>query len=115
MSLKLRDRPILKATGISLILNCGLALSAFLYDAHKPPSVLLRIADAFAAPPGVIAAWIFAPKQHSYRAFVNAAAGALFCSVLFYAVIAWGFIKLIAFLRSDTAQDRGAGGRHVGQ
>jgi hypothetical protein len=46
---------------------------------------------------------------------VNAAAGALFCSVLFYAVIAWGFIKLIAFLRSDTAQDRGAGGRHVGQ
>jgi hypothetical protein len=97
-------RLIFKAIAISLILNCGLALSAFLYNAQRP-SVLSRVADALAAPPGVIANWIFAPKQHSYPALVTAMLGALLCSIVFYTAVTWGVLKLIAYLRSVT-QDR---------
>ncbi len=111
MSLKLRDRMIFKAIGISVLLNCGMALSASLYDTRKPPLVLLRrIADALAAPPGLIINMFGAPKQHSYHAFMNAIAGALLCSIAFYAVVAWCVMKLIAYLRSDAAGHRAAGG-----
>jgi len=108
MNLKLGDRTIFKAIGISLILNCGLALSAFLYDAQKPPLALLRqIADIFAAPPGLIIGMFGAPKQHSYEAFVNAMAGALLCSVVFYTIVAWGVLRLVTYLRSKAARKPG--------
>jgi hypothetical protein len=105
MGLKARGRLLFKAIAISLILNFGLALSSLFYNGQEP-SVLSRVADAVAAPPGVVANWIFAPKQHSYPAFLKAMVGALLCSVVFYAVVAWGVLRFISYLRSKATQDR---------
>ena len=105
MGLKFRGRLLFKAFIISLILNSGLAFLAF-YDNAQKPSVLTRIADAVAAPPGVIANFIFAPKQHSYPAFVKAVVGALLCSVVFYAVVTWAVLILVSYLRSRATHHR---------
>jgi hypothetical protein len=110
MSPKLRDSALFKSIGISLLLNCGLALSAFLSDARWPPLVLLRrVADAVAAPPGLIIG-TFGPKQHTQSAFLWAVAEALLCSIAFYAIIFFGVLRLVAYWRSGAAQRRKAGG-----
>lgn len=100
-----RDRMALKAIGISLIIVCGLALSAFLDDTRKPSLVLLRrIAHAIAAPPGVIINMFGAPHQHTVIAFIYGMAGALLFSIVFYAVVAWCVMQLVAYLRSVAAK-----------
>lgn len=101
----MRYRVIFRAIGISLIINCGLALSAFLNDTRKPSLVLLRrIAEAIAAPLGVIINTFGAPHQHTFIGFMYGMAGALLFSIVFYAVVAWCVMQLVAYLRSVAAQ-----------
>lgn len=83
----------MRAAIISFLLNLGLALSAVYPGSQGSPSLLARIADIIAAPPGAIAKLAFSPQQHTADAIIVAAAESLACSFLFYLLIAWVILK----------------------
>ena len=87
---------VLKAVAFSALLNLFLVLSEF---AAAPKggdrSLFVQIADAIAAPPGLVAKMAFAPKQHTVNAFVVSAAESLICSFVFYVLLAWAVLKLL--------------------
>jgi hypothetical protein len=88
-----RDRHLLKAVTISVFVNVGLALSAFYPGSPRKPSLLARIADVVAAPPGAISQLLFSPQQHTAHAFIVAAAESFVCSFVFYLLVAWIILR----------------------
>jgi hypothetical protein len=91
------------AFGISTALNLGLLLSAALYDPRKPPSVLSRAADVLTTPPGIIVGWLFTPT-HTGRVMVEA----VFCSLVFYAIVVWAILELVAHLSHRGHKNEGS-------
>ena len=85
---------ILRAFGLSALLNLCLVLSQFAGLERDRYGWLLRLTDAIAYPPGLIAKCLFAPKQHSVHAFAVSATESLLCSVLVYALLLWLVLEL---------------------
>jgi hypothetical protein len=106
MSLSPQCRLILKALMISVALNCVLLVMSVFGGSPEGGSLVARIADAIAAPPGAIAQRVFAPKKHSVGAFVAAATESLAWSIIFYAIVALLILEGFNFLRKR----RGANG-----
>lgn len=73
-------------TAFSFALNAALITISLLGGSQNGGSIVLRIADTIAAPPGVQAERVFAPSEHSVGAFAVAAAASLMWSLFFYAV-----------------------------
>jgi hypothetical protein len=86
---------VLKAIAFSALLNLCLVFSAFASIPNESHNLFVKIADAIAAPPGVISELAFTPKQHTVHAFVLAAAESLVCSFVFYALVAWAVLELL--------------------
>jgi hypothetical protein len=99
MKVILQRQLMLKALTISIAVNGAMVFMSLL---GGPESLLVRIADAIAAPPGVIAKWVFQPREHSVGAFVAAAAESLGFSVLFYAIAVLLILKAVNWLRSGS-------------
>lgn len=81
-------RLFLKALIVSILLNGLMILLSMFSGTSGVRSLMVRIGDAIAAPPGVIARWAFQPREHSVGAFVTAAGESLVFSILFYAAAA---------------------------
>jgi hypothetical protein len=109
MTASLQRRILLKAVIISVILNCGMVLMSL--PGHSPTgtSAMVRIADAIAAPPGLIAERIFAPREHSVGAFIAAAAESLAFSVIFYAVVALVILGAASWIQLGRRERHGSG------
>jgi hypothetical protein len=95
-----RNRMLGKAFSTSLVVNALMALLGMAASAFAPMSVLGKVSDLIAAPTGYLIGTLIQPKVHSAGAFVAAALEGLIFSVVFYAALAWGVLKLIAILRS---------------
>jgi len=105
MKREYHPRSVLLAVALSALLNLLLALSAFAGVRKGERNLFGRIADAIAAPPGIIANALFAPKQHSVHAFAFAAVMSLICSFVFYALLIWGVLEFSAFWKAHQRQD----------
>jgi len=81
------------AFGLSALINLCLVLSQFAGLERDRYGWLLRVTDAVAYPPGLIAKFLFAPKQHTVHAFAVAAMESLLCSLLVYALLLWFVLK----------------------
>lgn len=107
MTTRAKSGLVLKAVAFSALLNLCLVLSEF---AAVPKggdrSLFVRIADAIAAPPGLISQIAFAPKQHTVHAFVLAAAESLICSFVFYALVAWAVLELLRLWKMRRNQEQ---------
>lgn len=86
MTANLQGRLVRQALMISIALNGVVVLISLFGGSPERGSWVVRVADAIAAPPGVIAKWAFQPKEHAVWAFIAAAAESLVCSVVFYAL-----------------------------
>jgi hypothetical protein len=99
-------RFVFRAIAISALLNLCLVLSEFAGLQREKYGLFLHTTDAIAAPPGVIARVLFAPKQHTVHAFALAAAESLVCSFVFYALLIWMLFELLDVWRSHKTQRR---------
>jgi hypothetical protein len=81
-------RLVLTAFMASVALNSAMILMSVLAGVPGVGAFLVRIADALAAPPGLIAKRVFQPHEHSVWAFVAATAQSLIFSILFYGIAA---------------------------
>lgn len=97
-------RFMFRAIFLSAILNLCLVLSGFAGVEKSRSPILLRATNAIAAPPGVIARALFAPKQHTVQAFALAAAESLVCSFVLYALFFWTLFELSNVLRRYSGQ-----------
>jgi hypothetical protein len=95
MKIWLKSGLVLKAVAFSSLLNLCLVLTAFCGVSGGSCSTVVRIADAIAAPPGVIAQLVLSPKQHTAHAFAVAAAESLVWSFVFYALVAWVALEFL--------------------
>jgi hypothetical protein len=102
-------RLLLQAAIASLVLNLAIILMSFLGGSPEGGSVVVRIADAIAAPPGVVAEWAFRPHGHTPGALLAGAAECLACSIAFYAVLALVFLEAVMCVRAGLCKMRGAG------
>lgn len=98
---------------ISALLNFGLVLTAFVGGPQGRYPLVVRFADAVAAPPGVIANALFSPKQHTAHAFILAAVESLVCSFLFYALVAWVILSLVHSVKWALRKPEAPGGEGV--
>ncbi|HWG20673.1 MAG TPA: hypothetical protein VG225_09085 [Terracidiphilus sp.] len=80
-------------------------INAFMISAAVvgPNTLYRKVADAIAAPPGIVANRFFAPREHSVSAFLGAALLSLAFSFVFYGAVSWilvrGFIRLRSLRR----------------
>lgn len=95
MKKRIHVRFVLQAIAISAVLNLCLVLSEFAGVQNGYRSFFVRIADAIASPPGVIANLFLAPRQHTVHAFVLAAAESLVCSFVFYVLFIWAVREIL--------------------
>ena len=96
-------RQIMSALLISMIINLGMILLSF-SDGLPGGQVGVWISDALAAPAGVVADRVFAPKEHTVTAFIGAAAASLAFSICFYTVVALLLLKVISHRASEGAR-----------
>ncbi len=98
-------RLIMYAFGLSAFLNLCLVLSQFAGLERGRYGWVLRLTEAIAYPPGLIAKFFFAPKQHAVHAFALAATESLLCSLLVYALLLWLLLELLnsRMLRTGSA------------
>jgi len=92
-------RLVLVALIVSIALNGAMILMSVLAGVPAVGVFLVRIADAIAATPGLIAKLAFQPHEHSVGAFVAAAAESLIFSVFFYAIAALLVLEAVGWLR----------------
>jgi hypothetical protein len=88
-------RLMMYALGFSALLNLFLVLSQFAGLERSRFGWLLRLTDAVAYPPGLIAKLLVTPKQHTVHAFAMAATESLLCSFLFYALVLWLLLEVL--------------------
>jgi len=88
-------RLTLYALGLSALLNLFLVVSQFAGLERGRFGWLLRLTDAIAYPPGLVAKFLFAPKQHTVHAFALAATESLLCSLLVYTLLLWLFLEFL--------------------
>jgi hypothetical protein len=91
-----QSRLLLKALALSVALNVVMIVLSALGGVPGGGSLVQRIADALAAPPGAIAQRVFAPKEHSAGAFAAAAAESLAWSIFFYGIVAWVILESVS-------------------
>ena len=94
-----QSRLLLKALVVSVVLNGVMLVMSALGGALGNGSLVLRMADGIAAPPGAIAERVLAPKEHSLGAFAAAAAESLVWSIVFYAIVAWVILESVSVWR----------------
>src|SRR5271170_6884189 len=94
-------QPIRKAFALSMCLNGLMVALGTLARFAKPLSVLTVVSDAIAAPPAFLFGWIVRPKTNQIAAYIFAAFAGLILSILFYALVAWIILRLIAYLRAS--------------
>ena len=90
-------------TGAALV-NAFMISSAWFARPDGPQPIYVRIADAFAAPPGYVAMKLNHPSQHTVSAYITALVLSLACSFLFYAAVCWILIRAVMMLRSRRMQ-----------
>ena len=95
-----------KALVTSIVVNCGMILASFAGDPTKDRSLLVRVADAIAWPPGVFIDRLFAPRQHTLGAFLGAITESLAFSVLFYSVVVLAILEAVGFLQRGIRKGR---------
>ena len=83
------------AFALSALINLCLVLSEFAGLESDRHAWLVRVANAIAAPPGVLAKALFEPRQHTVHAFALAAAESLLCSFVFYLFFIWLVFELV--------------------
>jgi hypothetical protein len=88
------------ASIISVVINVALVSMSFIGSSLGSGSWISRVADAIAAPPGVIAERAFEPRDHSTGALVAAAAESLACSIAFYGIVALVVLEAVHFGRA---------------
>jgi hypothetical protein len=99
MKKTIHTRLIGYALALSALINLSLVLSQFAGLERDKYAWFVRVADAIAAPPGVIAKAFFEPRQHTVHAFALAAAESLLCSFVFYSFFLWLIFELLAAWR----------------
>jgi hypothetical protein len=87
---------VIRALIISLGVNLLMVLLPIGAIGPRTHHVFASISDTLAAPPGILMKHVFAPREHSTKAFELAAAESLFFSLLFYASISWLGLKCMA-------------------
>jgi hypothetical protein len=88
-----------KAVLISLALNAGMVVAALLGSLFGERSLLTRVSDLVAAPPGLIAERAFQPRDHSAGALIVSMSASLTFSIVFYAVIVLAILEAVRFGR----------------
>ena len=93
-----------KALLASGVLNALMIVAGLSGGAQGRSTLLTRLSDAVAAPPGIIITHCCAPHEHTARAFLLSVVEATGVSVLFYGLIAWLILELVYWKRkADTA------------
>lgn len=100
MSRNPQSRRIFAALGVSCAINVvWFTLDALAGPTTYHPSRLSKIAGALGYPGGTIADWL-APRGHDAAYFIGGALIAVASSLLFYAVLAWVILTILAWLPS---------------
>jgi hypothetical protein len=94
-----------KAIFLSVAINCLMALTGTAASLIRPLRWLGWVARIIAAPPGFLLRLVIRPAGNSVASYAIAATAGLIGSLIFYALIAWGVLWLIARLQSARAPE----------
>lgn len=94
MSTKMRNTLLFKAFLFSLLINALASGAGMLGNMAKPLHFLGYLAQAIAAPPAFLIAWLIRPRSSSLAAIVVAGVEGLIFSIAFYTVIVWSLLLL---------------------
>jgi hypothetical protein len=92
-----------KALVGSVVLNVLMIAAGLSGGANGRSTLLTRLSDVLAAPPGIIITHCCAPRQHSGGAFLLSIVEATGISVLFYGLVAWLILELVCWSKTAYA------------
>src|ERR1700722_15703199 len=105
MRTSVRKSLLFKAVIVSINLNALMILLGMIGNFVKSLSVLGAVSKVIAAPPGVLMRLLLHPRANSPVAIVAVMFGGLVVSIIFYPVIAWIVLRLMAYRRSSKTED----------
>jgi hypothetical protein len=97
---------LFRAISISVFLNCLMVVSGTIADLLKSLSGLAMVSSIIATPPGILLRLIMPLNGHSVGTFVAGAIAALAFSFVFYTLVAWTILWLLATRRSSQSANK---------
>ncbi|MGA7631204.1 MAG: hypothetical protein WCB11_10575 [Terriglobales bacterium] len=91
-----------KVLVVSVVLNVLMIAAGLSGGAQGRSTLLTRLSDVVAAPPGMIIKHCCAPRQHTSGAFFLSVLAATGISILFYSLAAWLILELVFAARGRT-------------
>jgi membrane protein CcdC involved in cytochrome C biogenesis len=95
------EKPDFSRTAAALVISVAVNLTLLVlgrFAESRPASTAAWIADSLCWPSGALVQWIV-PTGHDAAHMIGAFVVGLVSSVVFYAVLAWGILAVLARLR----------------